>query len=671
MKTTLLFLLLLATAAFGQVDRVTFNTQTNALINPSAANLKTANSIQSSHASLSAITGNTGTLSLSGVTLTLPVATSFGGDRALLGTAGAGDVTLTFPSSANKLIVPKLSVSSAFTLPVLATDAVGLSLMSTHASAATLPLMQLQTQNAGFTGNFARFLNSAGTVQFSVGHGGALNWAGTATGNGSAITALNAANLATGTVPSARLGGGTANTTTFLRGDQNWSQIDLATNVTGVLAPEKGGTGFDTLDGARFAFAGGYETEFTAATEVDLTAANTIPIRVIGNTSIESFGTGLATPKIIRFTGSPILVHGPNLQIPGGQNLQIKPGDMVHANMRGSSVWQIFKYQSAASLVDQNWASVTQNDDVNMEIMGLALNPNGSSNLQNSGDTNLQNIGTDDAKGGLRVIGFSHEKTIIGTPEAGANIYLPGGASSLTVNPGDKMVVLSGGPNSANWSVVGGTYKMPLSWVQGTLGVANGGTGLTALGSPGQTLRVNGGGTALEFGSSFVAVKHRTVAEVTVANTAAETNIFNWTVPANTIGTTGALKVRLVGSYLNNTGGNRTFTISTKFGATTVHSDGTTNIPASSIRRRVIYEFTVQNTAVASQKVDGWISYSTTTSAATGTGALSSPSSQFIVSGTSAEDTTANKSVVVSITHSAANSTQEFKLDSAEVTHIP
>ena len=44
-------------------------------------------------------------------------------------------------------------------------------------------------------------------------------------GDGGGLTNLNASNLTTGTVPTDRLGGGTANSTTFLRGDNTWASV--------------------------------------------------------------------------------------------------------------------------------------------------------------------------------------------------------------------------------------------------------------------------------------------------------------------------------------------------------------------------------------------------------------------------------------------------------------
>jgi len=60
-------------------------------------------------------------------------------------------------------------------------------------------------------------------------------------GDGSTLTALNATNLASGTVPTARLGSGTAGSANFLRGDGSWQAI--ATDKI-----EEGNTSVETVD---------------------------------------------------------------------------------------------------------------------------------------------------------------------------------------------------------------------------------------------------------------------------------------------------------------------------------------------------------------------------------------------------------------------------------------
>lgn len=86
---------------------------------------------------------------------------------------------------------------------------------------------------------------------------------GSISGAGSGLTSLNAANLASGTVPTARLGSGTANSTSFLRGDQTWTVVN-----------------FDILYGAD------QSADFTAAvnTAYNLSGSHTVALpTVVGN----------------------------------------------------------------------------------------------------------------------------------------------------------------------------------------------------------------------------------------------------------------------------------------------------------------------------------------------------------------------------------------------------
>ncbi len=74
----------------------------------------------------------------------------------------------------------------------------------------------------------------------------------------------NASNLASGTVPTARLGSGTANATTFLRGDQSWQEVNTtpgAGTITSTMlktstgeVSKTGGSGHVTLPGGEYGF---------------------------------------------------------------------------------------------------------------------------------------------------------------------------------------------------------------------------------------------------------------------------------------------------------------------------------------------------------------------------------------------------------------------------------
>jgi hypothetical protein len=89
------------------------------------------------------------------------------------------------------------------------------------------------TASNGASTIIARDINGS----FSANSGGFVS----VSGNGSALTSLNATALASGTVPTARLGSGTADNTTFLRGDQTFVALSAPNN--GTLTMNVSGTG--------------------------------------------------------------------------------------------------------------------------------------------------------------------------------------------------------------------------------------------------------------------------------------------------------------------------------------------------------------------------------------------------------------------------------------------
>lgn len=63
--------------------------------------------------------------------------------------------------------------------------------------------------------------------------------------NGSQVTALNASALASGTVPTARLGSGTASSSTFLAGDQTYKTVSAGLNLLATATADNSSASLD------------------------------------------------------------------------------------------------------------------------------------------------------------------------------------------------------------------------------------------------------------------------------------------------------------------------------------------------------------------------------------------------------------------------------------------
>ena len=74
---------------------------------------------------------------------------------------------------------------------------------------------------------------------FATGVTTATTFSGAFSGSGANITAINASNIASGTVPTARLGSGTASSSTFLRGDSTFQTVN--TDLVSDTTPQLGG----------------------------------------------------------------------------------------------------------------------------------------------------------------------------------------------------------------------------------------------------------------------------------------------------------------------------------------------------------------------------------------------------------------------------------------------
>lgn len=152
---------------------------------------------------------------------------------------------------------------------------------------------------------------------------------------------------------------------------------------------------------------------------------------------------------------------------------------------------------------------------------------------------------------------------------------------------------------------------------------------------------------------------------VDVNTSAAETTWASWVIPANTLKTNQAIHVVIIFDFLKNTGGAETVTLRIKYGATTMFADASASITNNAARRDGRCEFWLSGDAATNiQLLRGYWVTGAPTAATSGTGDFAGNlgNSGANWGGSAAEDSTADKTLAVTIQHSGASANLSSRL---------
>lgn len=156
--------------------------------------------------------------------------------------------------------------------------------------------------------------------------------------------------------------------------------------------------------------------------------------------------------------------------------------------------------------------------------------------------------------------------------------------------------------------------------------------------------------------------------ESSLISGAAASGTSGFRIPANTLGLVGAVRLTLIGDYLNNSGGNQSCTIKIKFGGTVFYGDAVGSIGASANRypariQVVLANLNATNSNLLQGLAPNWGTVPTTGSVA---GLVSVMSNlRMVTSAVQSIDTTADQYLDVTAAHGAANANLSIRRHAA------
>jgi hypothetical protein len=171
-----------------------------------------------------------------------------------------------------------------------------------------------------------------------------------------------------------------------------------------------------------------------------------------------------------------------------------------------------------------------------------------------------------------------------------------------------------------------------------------------------------------------VTVLDKTVTSQTIASSTVETALYSVTIPANTLGTRKSIKFKMIGDYLNSSGGASNLVVRVTFGATTVLTTGTVSIATGANRRALVIEGEISAANATNAQV-GYAEISLGDSNMAATSQVESasypPGRRVGGNNAIAEDTTASKNLQILITHGTSNANIQARRLMGQVILVP
>jgi hypothetical protein len=140
--------------------------------------------------------------------------------------------------------------------------------------------------------------------------------------------------------------------------------------------------------------------------------------------------------------------------------------------------------------------------------------------------------------------------------------------------------------------------------------------------------------------------------------------LYEFIIPGGTLSTDNALRVNILGDYLNNSGAGRTFTLRVKYGSTTMYVDATASIAVSTLRRPFTWEFVLAaDNSASSQLMNATTMLGNVAAATTGVGDLATaPTVVFnVLQGTATENSANDLNFTITIQHSTNNASLSLR----------